>query len=271
MAILHPSPNIPRKPVKALHWLTAILATLASTFIIAATPAPAAAASAACRPGDPLANVWGEDRLKLVQRCITVTGTVDTVTQEEDGDVHVDLRLDPGQEHLLNAANRDKVQGDLVTEIVPADQPGCVAGQPMPITLGKFENGICTGADLATPKVGERVSEVGPYVLDINHGWMEVHPVWSITILASCRFTQGFATMHQLLPDVVGDCRGDVAYNPRTGDARQLTTRGLLVWRKADNTVLFTDGYRTWANGPHGIQMRLNTQLFPWEEEAPVD
>jgi hypothetical protein len=40
---------------------------------------------------------------------------------------------------------------------------------------------------------------------------------------------------------------------------------GLLVWRKADNWTAFTDGYRTWINGPAGIQQRLNTQRFSWE------
>jgi hypothetical protein len=39
----------------------------------------------------------------------------------------------------------------------------------------------------------------------------------------------------------------------------------LLVWRKADNWTAFTDGYRTWLNGPQGLQQRLNTELFPWE------
>jgi len=26
----------------------------------------------------------------------------------------------------------------------------------------------------------------------------------------------------------------------------------VLVWRKADNRTAFTDGYRTWINGPRG-------------------
>ena len=39
-----------------------------------------------------------------------------------------------------------------------------------------------------------------------------------------------------------------------------------LVWRKADNWTAFTDGYRTWINGPSGLQVRLNTEHF----EAPA-
>jgi hypothetical protein len=38
-----------------------------------------------------------------------------------------------------------------------------------------------------------------------------------------------------------------------------------MVWRKADNWTAFTDGYRTWLNGPLGLQSRLNTECFSWE------
>ena len=36
-------------------------------------------------------------------------------------------------------------------------------------------------------------------------------------------------------------------------------------WRKADNRTAFTDGYRTWINGPNGLVDRLNSARFPWE------
>jgi len=56
------------------------------------------------------------------------------------------------------------------------------------------------------------------------------------------------------------------SHNPQNGDALQLTTTGgMLVWRKADNWTAFTDGYRSWINGPNGLQERLNTQRFSWE------
>ena len=47
----------------------------------------------------------------------------------------------------------------------------------------------------------------------------------------------------------------------------QQTTGGLLVWRKADNWTAFTDGYRTWINGPNGLVQRLNTERFEWEAD----
>lgn len=35
------------------------------------------------------------------------------------------------------------------------------------------------------PTSGRDSVVTGPYVIDTDHGWMEIHPVWSITILAS--------------------------------------------------------------------------------------
>ncbi len=42
----------------------------------------------------------------------------------------------------------------------------------------------------------------------------------------------------------------------------------MLVWRKADNRTAFTDGHRTWINGPDGLVERLNTERFAWEEQT---
>src|SRR5689334_16759671 len=82
---------------------------------------------------------------------------------------------------------------------------------------------------------------------------------------ARCQFVLGFHALPDQIPTIVGDCVVDEHHNPTNGDALQETTRGLLAWRKADNWTAFTDGYRTWINGPYGIQVRLNTVRFPWE------
>ena len=101
-------------------------------------------------------------------------------------------------------------------------------------------------------------------------GWFVVLLFTSIlsttTVSAStCHFVLGFRTLHDLIPDVVGDCLVDEHHNPENGDGLQETTRGLLVWRKSDNFTAFTDGHRTWVNGPNGLRMRLNTESFAWE------
>ncbi len=84
---------------------------------------------------------------------------------------------------------------------------------------------------------------------------------------ANCEFTFGFATLHNLIPNVVGNCVTNVQYAVN-GDGLQQTTNGLLVWRKADNHTAFTNGSQTWVLGPFGLQTRPNNQRFLWEKNA---
>ena len=44
--------------------------------------------------------------------------------------------------------------------------------------------------------------------------------------------------LHDLIPQVVGDCVTDEYHNPLNGDGLQESVSGLLVWRKADNWTL---------------------------------
>lgn len=81
----------------------------------------------------------------------------------------------------------------------------------------------------------------------------------------TCQFVLGFATLRDAIPAIVGDCLENEQHHSTDGDGWQHTANGLLVWRKADNVTAFTDGYRTWVNGPAGLQERLNTQRFARE------
>jgi len=89
-------------------------------------------------------------------------------------------------------------------------------------------------------------------------------PTWQ----AGCQFVLGFADVRAMLPAQVGDCLENQQTNVTNGDAYQRTAGGLLVWRKLDNWTAFTDGYRTWLNGPRGLQQRLNVERFTWEGDA---
>ena len=81
----------------------------------------------------------------------------------------------------------------------------------------------------------------------------------------------GFATLRDLIGhDIVGECLEN-EHHGANGDALQQTTGGLLVWRKADNWTAFTDGYRTWINGPYGLEQRFNVELLPWEAEGAIE
>jgi hypothetical protein len=94
---------------------------------------------------------------------------------------------------------------------------------------------------------------------------------------ASCQFVLGFLTLEQMIPDIVGPCLDNVAYDAQ-GNGVQHTVAytgslGLMVWRKSDNFTAFTDGFRTWVNGPFGLQLRFNSQRFFWEfnpERLPI-
>ena len=111
-----------------------------------------------CRSGDPLAGVYHPSRLVVKSRCRLVSGTVEVVRFEDyDGDVHVELRLDPGQDGLVSRGN-GRLAGNLLVEIVPTDR-----------------------ARVPVPRVGSRVSVVGPLVDDTTHGWREIHPAWAIS------------------------------------------------------------------------------------------
>src|SRR3954449_12049627 len=78
-----------------------------------------APASPHCRGGHPLAGVYHPSRLRVKSRCRVAVGTVSKIVFESyDGDVHVDLRLDPGYEGLLSDGN-DRVGGNLVVEVTP--------------------------------------------------------------------------------------------------------------------------------------------------------
>jgi hypothetical protein len=111
-----------------------------------------------CRSGDPLAGVYHPARLVVKSRCRIVSGTVEVVRFEAyDGDVHVELRLDGRQGGLLSRGN-ERLHGNLLLEIVPTDR-----------------------GRVPVPRVGARVSAVGPLVDDTTHGWREIHPAWAIS------------------------------------------------------------------------------------------
>jgi hypothetical protein len=111
-----------------------------------------------CRGGSPLAGVYHPQRLNVKKRCAVAVGTVTKVKFEAyDGDVHLDLRLDPGYERLLSGGN-ERVGGILVVEVIPYDR-----------------------SRVAVPVEGTRIQVVGPWVADTQHGWNEIHPTWWVS------------------------------------------------------------------------------------------
>jgi hypothetical protein len=116
-------------------------------------------------------HVYNPNRLEVIDACKEVTGVIDEMHKEPDGDQHMLLRLDEGQQYLLKKRNLEKKNGELVIEIVCANK-----------VKDKKARGACVNysTPLPLPRMGAHVRVTGSYVLDTHNGWTEIHPVSKI-------------------------------------------------------------------------------------------
>ena len=118
--------------------------------------------------------VYNPSRLEIVDKCKTVKGVIEESNADDDGDQHMLLKLDVGQESLLTKRNMKKKGGDLVIEAV------CINN------INKKKVGdACDGYvnHVRLPKVGDHVKVTGSYVIDSHNGWSEIHPISKIEII----------------------------------------------------------------------------------------
>lgn len=124
-----------------------------------------------CAPTDQDAYVYRPARLQVLRACVRVTGTIVRVSAEADGDVHINVRLDPPYEGLLVAANAFE-DGLLVVEPVCQFPPF----QAEAIRVCASDPGPLAGG---LPRVGDHVWLEGRHVLDLqHHAWAELHPLY---------------------------------------------------------------------------------------------
>lgn len=118
-------------------------------------------------------HVYDPVRLNVIDACRTVTGTLMAHHSNEDGDIDMQVALDPPFAQMLNERNRSQLHGWLQVEAV------CQA----PVI--RDAEAACAGfkGTVVIPADGARVQVTGSYVLDTHHGWMEIHPVTAITEL----------------------------------------------------------------------------------------
>ena len=115
--------------------------------------------------------VYNPGRLHVLALCVSVTGTVDEVRREADGDIHILFRLDQEFASLLNEKNISRQYGDLVLEpICQGRVTQTDAAEPCSRYDGPYFE----------PQVGQRYRVSGSYVHDADHGWNELHPVTSM-------------------------------------------------------------------------------------------
>jgi hypothetical protein len=137
-----------------------------------------------------LRGVYHPSRLEVRDPCRPAVGTVAFVKHEEDGDLHIDVALDAAYRGLLDSQNEMEQHGDLVVEFMARD-----------------------GGHLPEPNVGDRISLRGAWVDDLQHGWNELHPVWSVALNGARTQVSG--------PQFGGSQEDDRSYDA-AGDCRTL-------------------------------------------------
>jgi hypothetical protein len=118
-------------------------------------------------------HVYHPYRLKVQQQCVSVTGTIERIKSEADGDYHIRLQVDHQYQSMINSGNIQQQAGDLILEPVCEHSITQTDAEP---ACSNFKGNI------QVPPVGTHVMVVGSYVLDTDHyNWAEIHPVTSIT------------------------------------------------------------------------------------------
>jgi hypothetical protein len=69
-------------------------------------------------PASISSHVYNPYRLQIVKSCTTASGTVDSLIDEADGDIHLRLNLDSTYSNLTNSVNDQYQYSDLVVEII---------------------------------------------------------------------------------------------------------------------------------------------------------
>lgn len=115
------------------------------------------------------------DRLHMLDPCRHAAGTVVDVAHEDDGDYHVWFTPDAGYAQLMNSEDHFQARAAMLAEITP----DCPAGSK---PADAHAASLCPRTRLQVPVIGNHISVDGPWVLDTDHGWQEIHPVDSIQI-----------------------------------------------------------------------------------------
>lgn len=125
-----------------------------------------------CDSTDTLNHLYHPFRFTVYNHCVTATGIVMKISDEKDGDFKFELKVDPPYQKTLNTGNKLLTHNNLIVEII------CVFPSSK-----KYEQEACTNYtnNIYLPKIGDRIKVTGQHVLDIPHGWNEIHPAYLIT------------------------------------------------------------------------------------------
>jgi hypothetical protein len=170
------------KTVRSAYWTAALPRLGVATMLLGIVPAcggshsspTATVVQPQCDPSL-WNNVYDPTRLKVMSPCMTITGTIINQHASDDGDIDMEFAVDPQYANLLNSANLAKLSGNLNIEAICQAPIQPDTPQAVPACLG-------VPRILALAPVGTHVQVTGTYVLDTNHGWMEIHPISAIDV-----------------------------------------------------------------------------------------
>ncbi|HET7284792.1 MAG TPA: hypothetical protein VFI70_08910 [Nitrososphaeraceae archaeon] len=116
-------------------------------------------------------------RFNIINRCVTVTGTVLSINPQPDGDTDFPLALDPPYKNMVTKANFNPVmQGGIWSEHPETSSE-----------VQPFKRGECNGFNgplFNVPQVRQHIRVTGTYLLDLREdGHAEIHPVSSIELI----------------------------------------------------------------------------------------
>jgi hypothetical protein len=120
-------------------------------------------------------------RFKILNQCVTVTGTVISINPQPDGDTDFPLALDPVYKNIVTKANFNPVmKGGIWSEMICQHPETSYEVEP-------FKRGECNGFNgpfFNVPQVGQHILVTGTYLLDLREqGHAEIHPVSSIELV----------------------------------------------------------------------------------------
>ena len=181
--------NIILERILLSMYIKTMVITIIGTFLLLALSSSAASAAVTTTPSftnstkstqgicdQSLWNhVYQPARLRVVDPCITITGTITKIGLDPDGDTHVLLAPDPQFLHYINNVNVKQLNGNLMVEAVCFHQikPNLIDA-----------NAACRNyqSNIAIPPLHSHVQVTGSYVIDTETGgWAEIHPVSSIS------------------------------------------------------------------------------------------
>jgi len=116
----------------------------------------------------PCNRVHHPDRLILLDSSKTLSGRVEKIESDIDGDIHIRLKI--GDSSLLVKNNYKDENGCMVGEIVCA--------VPSVFLICWFYKN-----EITIPREGDSIEIEGPYVFDKGHNITEIHPIMNLKII----------------------------------------------------------------------------------------